>query len=66
MIIQILVVKNLNLILVIKSTLAGISVAIVSGGAAEKITFLAWSIISIIYSGFVYPAIVHWTTSNGW
>ncbi|CAD8137059.1 unnamed protein product [Paramecium octaurelia] len=51
---------------VFKATLSCIGVSIVSGGAAERLTFLAWGLLALFYSGFVSPAIVHWTNSNGW
>lgn len=66
MIIQILVVNFNNNFLVFKATLSCVGVSIVSGGAAERLTFLAWGVLALFYSGFVSPAIVHWTNSNGW
>ncbi|CAD8059260.1 unnamed protein product [Paramecium sonneborni] len=51
---------------VFRATLSCIGVSIVSGGAAERLTFLAWGVLALFYSGFVSPAIVHWTNKDGW
>ncbi|CAD8056273.1 unnamed protein product [Paramecium sonneborni] len=50
---------------VFKATLSCIGVSIVSGGAVERLKFLDWVVLVLFYSGFVSPAIVHWTNKDG-
>jgi Amt family ammonium transporter len=45
---------------------AAVAVAVLSGAAAERMTFLAWSVLSIVYAGFIYAALTHWTLASGW
>lgn len=53
-------------ILVFRVGGAATAIAILSGAAVERMTFLGWAILSVIYSGFVYAALVHWTLASGW
>lgn len=62
---QILVVKKLKF-KVIRVGAAAVSVAVISGAAAERMTFIAWTILATIYSGFIYAALAHWTLAGGW
>ncbi|KAM3137819.1 hypothetical protein pb186bvf_010062 [Paramecium bursaria] len=43
-----------------------IAAAILAEGAAERMTFIAWSILVTAYSGFIHPALVHWIFAQGW
>ena len=43
-----------------------IAAAILAEGAAERMTFIAWSILVTVYSGFIHPALVHWIFASGW
>lgn len=29
-------------------------------------TFLGWSVFAIVYSGFIYAGLTHWTLASGW
>lgn len=39
---------------------------IVSGAAAERMIIPAWAIASFFFSGFIYPACLHWNQANAW
>ena len=47
-------------------TFAGAGCTIVSGAIAERATFLAYCLYSIVLTGFVYPPVVHmmWSTTG--
>lgn len=45
---------------------ASVAVSVLSGAAAERMTFLAWSILTIVYAGFIHAGLVHWTLAAGW
>ncbi|CAD8132895.1 unnamed protein product [Paramecium octaurelia] len=51
---------------VFRASGAAIAVSVLSGAAAERMTFLAWSILTIIYAGFIYAGLAHWTLASGW
>ena len=52
--------------LVFRASGAAIAVSVLSGAAAERMTFLAWSILTIVYAGFIYAGLAHWTLASGW
>lgn len=52
--------------LVFRASGAAVGTAILAGAAAERMTFLAWSILAVIYSGFIYAGLTHWTLASGW
>jgi Amt family ammonium transporter len=29
-------------------------------------TFLGWSVFALVYSGFIYAGLTHWTLASGW
>jgi Amt family ammonium transporter len=37
-----------------------------SGGTAERMTFVGWALTSTIFSGFVYAVACHWGFGGGW
>lgn len=39
--------------------------SIVSGGAAERMTFFGYMILSVFFSGWIYPIVIHWAY-EGW
>ncbi|CAK88125.1 unnamed protein product (macronuclear) [Paramecium tetraurelia] len=51
---------------VFRASGAAIAVSVLSGAAAERMTFLAWSILAIVYAGFIYAGLAHWTLAQGW
>ncbi|CAK85357.1 unnamed protein product (macronuclear) [Paramecium tetraurelia] len=51
---------------VFRASGASIGVSVLSGAAAERMTFLAWSILTIVYAGFIYAGLAHWTLAQGW
>lgn len=53
-------------ILVFRAAGASVAVSVLSGAAAERMTFLAWSILTIVYAGFIHAGLVHWTLAAGW
>lgn len=40
--------------------------SIISGGACEKMTFASYMILSVVFSGWIYPLHIHWCYGNGW
>ena len=46
-------------------TFAGAGCTIVSGAIAERATFLAYALYSVILTGFVYPPVVHMMWTSG-
>ena len=40
--------------------------SIVSGGAAERMTYFGYIGLSIAFSGFIYPFAAHWGFGSGW
>ena len=55
-----------KLCLVFRAAGAAIAVSVLSGAAAERMTFLAWSILTVVYAGFIYAGLAHWTLAKGW
>jgi ammonium transporter, Amt family len=45
---------------------AAITVAIISGGIAGRISFPAWIIFSVLWVTFVYAPMAHWVWGGGW
>ena len=40
--------------------------SIVSGGAAERMTYYGYVGLSIVFSGLIYPFAAHWGFGKGW
>ena len=51
---------------VFTAALASAANSIVSGGAAERMTFIAYFVISVFFSGIMFPVTSHWTWGGGW
>ena len=51
---------------VFSASLACAANSIVSGGAAERMTFIAYFVISVFFSGIIFPITSHWAWGNGW
>ncbi|MED4286840.1 ammonium transporter [Priestia megaterium] len=45
---------------------AAITVAIISGGIAGRISFSAWVIFAVLWPTFVYAPMAHWVWGGGW
>ncbi len=45
---------------------AAITVAIISGGIAGRISFPAWILFSILWVTFIYAPMAHWVWGGGW
>lgn len=45
---------------------AAITVAIISGGIAGRITFSAWVIFAVLWPTLVYAPMAHWVWGGGW
>lgn len=45
---------------------AAITVAIISGGIAGRISFPAWILFSVLWVTFVYAPMAHWVWGGGW
>ena len=43
-----------------------VSVAIVWGTMLDRTKFIAYIIFAVLYTGFVYPIVAHWTWGGGW
>lgn len=51
---------------IFQTTFAAITVAIVSGGIAGRISFPAWVMFSVLWPTFVYAPMAHWVWGGGW
>ncbi|KAM3128466.1 hypothetical protein pb186bvf_019398 [Paramecium bursaria] len=52
---------------VFNSSLAAAANSIVSGGAAERMSFFGYILLSVFFSGWIYPVVISWCyNSNGW
>lgn len=49
-----------------QTVFAAITVAIISGGIAGRISFKAWILFAILWSTFVYAPMAHWVWGGGW
>ncbi|MFC4323627.1 ammonium transporter [Litchfieldia salsa] len=45
---------------------AAITVAIISGGIAGRISFPAWILFSVLWVTFIYAPMAHWVWGGGW
>lgn len=45
---------------------AAITVAIISGGIAGRISFPAWILFSVLWITFIYAPMAHWVWGGGW
>lgn len=45
---------------------AAITVAIISGGIAGRISFPAWILFSVLWLTFIYAPMAHWVWGGGW
>lgn len=50
---------------VFQTALAAAANSIVSGGAAERMTFFGYVGLSLVFSGIIYPFAAHWGFGNG-
>lgn len=56
-----------DLIFVIfQGAFAAITVAIISGGIAGRISFPAWTMFTVLWVTFVYAPMAHWVWGGGW
>lgn len=51
---------------IFQGAFAAITVAIISGGIAGRISFPAWVMFSVLWITFVYAPMAHWVWGGGW
>jgi ammonium transporter, Amt family len=51
---------------IFQSAFAAITVAIISGGIAGRISFPAWILFSVLWLTFIYAPMAHWVWGGGW
>ena len=54
------------MILVFQTAFNAAANSIISGGACEKMTFASYMLLSVVFSGWIYPLHIHWCYGNGW
>ncbi len=58
---------DMTVFFLFQAMFCGTATTIISGAIAERIKFLAYSILAILVSGIVYPFYGHWVwNDNGW
>ncbi|WP_205161143.1 ammonium transporter [Niallia nealsonii] len=55
-----------SLFAIFQCAFAAITVAIISGGIAGRISFPAWSIFCVLWITFIYAPMAHWVWGGGW
>lgn len=43
-----------------------VSLAIVFGAMLDRTKFIAYIIFGVVFTGFIYPVVAHWTWGGGW
>ncbi|QWU18068.1 ammonium transporter, Amt family [Paenibacillus sophorae] len=57
---------TLNVKFLFQMAFAAVSLAIVSGGMAERAKLSVYIIFGILFSIFIYPVVAHWVWGGGW
>lgn len=57
---------TLNVKFLFQMAFAAVSLAIVSGGMAERAKLSVYIIFGILFSVFIYPVVAHWVWGGGW
>ncbi|WP_202946734.1 ammonium transporter [Bacillus methanolicus] len=55
-----------NLFAMLQTVYAAITVAIISGGIAGRISFSAWVAFAVLWPTIVYAPMAHWVWGGGW
>ena len=57
---------NFEVTFFFQAVFCAVSLAIVFGAMLDRTKFIGYVIFAIVFTGFIYPVVAHWTWGGGW